>query len=141
MALKKKPSVCRVESTRPSDQPKPKPTRSKPLEEEAAIRVVIGGGGGGGGEAMGVVGALLGPEAEALVRLRAAAWRLRREVAAATDDDEHWAFAYSMLHRVSRSFALVIQQLGPDLRNAVSIHHLFLLLPLPLPLLVRDPLD
>ncbi len=132
MALKKKPSVCRVESTRPSDQPKPKPTRSKPLEEEAAIRVVIGGG-GGGGEAMGVVGALLGPEAEALVRLRAAAWRLRREVAAATDDDEHWAFAYSMLHRVSRSFAIVIQQLGPDLRNAVR--------PLPLPLLVRDPLD
>uniref|UniRef100_A0A0D3GNE7 Squalene synthase n=1 Tax=Oryza barthii TaxID=65489 RepID=A0A0D3GNE7_9ORYZ len=75
---------------------------------------------------MGVVGALLGPEAEALVRLRAAAWRLRREVAAATDDDEHWAFAYSMLHRVSRSFAIVIQQLGPDLRNAVCVFYLVL---------------
>uniref|UniRef100_A0A0E0E8V6 Squalene synthase n=1 Tax=Oryza meridionalis TaxID=40149 RepID=A0A0E0E8V6_9ORYZ len=72
---------------------------------------------------MGVVGALLGPEAEALVRLRAAAWWLRREVAA---DDEHWAFAYSMLHRVSRSFAIVIQQLGPDLRNAVCVFYLVL---------------
>uniref|UniRef100_A0A0E0LI89 Squalene synthase n=1 Tax=Oryza punctata TaxID=4537 RepID=A0A0E0LI89_ORYPU len=67
---------------------------------------------------MGVVGAVVGPEAEALVRLRAAAWRLRREVDAAAAD-EHWAFAYSMLHRVSRSFAIVIHQLGPDLRNAV----------------------
>ncbi|KAF0907022.1 hypothetical protein E2562_014641 [Oryza meyeriana var. granulata] len=71
---------------------------------------------------MGVVGAVLGPEAEALVRLRVAAGRLRREVPA----DEHWAFAYSMLHRVSRSFALVIQQLGPDLRNAVCVFYLVL---------------
>lgn len=31
----------------------------------------------------------------------------------------HWGFCYSMLHKVSRSFALVIQQLGPDLRDAV----------------------
>jgi hypothetical protein len=33
---------------------------------------------------------------------------------------EALGFAYSMLQKVSRSFALVIQQLGPDLRNAVS---------------------
>lgn len=34
--------------------------------------------------------------------------------------EPHWGFCYSMLHKVSRSFGLVIQQLGTDLRNAVS---------------------
>ncbi|KAK7283525.1 hypothetical protein RIF29_13095 [Crotalaria pallida] len=38
----------------------------------------------------------------------------------------HWAFCYSMLHKVSRSFSLVIQQLCPDLRNAVCIFYLVL---------------
>ncbi|KAI4375683.1 hypothetical protein MLD38_013524 [Melastoma candidum] len=38
----------------------------------------------------------------------------------------HWAFSYSMLHKVSRSFALVIQQLGPDLRDAICIFYLVL---------------
>ncbi|KAJ4831552.1 hypothetical protein Tsubulata_017981 [Turnera subulata] len=38
----------------------------------------------------------------------------------------HWAFCYTMLHKVSRSFALVIQQLGPELRNAVCIFYLVL---------------
>ncbi|ESW27916.1 hypothetical protein PHAVU_003G243600 [Phaseolus vulgaris] len=33
--------------------------------------------------------------------------------------EPHWAFCYTMLHKVSRSFALVIQQLGTDLRNAL----------------------
>lgn len=33
--------------------------------------------------------------------------------------EPHWGFCYSMLHKVSRSFSLVIQQLGTDLRNAV----------------------
>ena len=33
--------------------------------------------------------------------------------------EPHWAFCYTMLHKVSRSFALVIQQLGTELRNAV----------------------
>ncbi|KAL5196821.1 hypothetical protein ABZP36_000333 [Zizania latifolia] len=71
---------------------------------------------------MGLVGAVLGPEAAALVSLRVAAGRVRREVPA----EEHWAFAYSMLQRVSRSFALVIQQLGPELRNAVCVFYLVL---------------
>lgn len=35
--------------------------------------------------------------------------------------EPHWAFCYSMLHKVSRSFGLVIQQLGPQLRDAVSL--------------------
>ncbi|KAF3490349.1 hypothetical protein F2Q69_00057902 [Brassica cretica] len=33
--------------------------------------------------------------------------------------EPHWAFCYSMLHKVSRSFSLVIQQLGTELRNAI----------------------
>nr|UTU07504.1 squalene synthase [Ailanthus altissimus] len=40
--------------------------------------------------------------------------------------EPHWGFCYSMLHKVSRSFALVIQQLGTDLRNAVCIFYLVL---------------
>ncbi|KAJ4962972.1 hypothetical protein NE237_022911 [Protea cynaroides] len=40
--------------------------------------------------------------------------------------EPHWAFCYTMLHKVSRSFALVIQQLGPELRNAVCIFYLVL---------------
>ncbi|XP_038722218.1 squalene synthase 1-like [Tripterygium wilfordii] len=38
----------------------------------------------------------------------------------------HWAFCYTMLLKVSRSFALVIQQLGPQLRDAVCIFYLVL---------------
>ena len=34
------------------------------------------------------------------------------------------AFCFTMLQRVSRSFAFVIQQLGPDLRNVVCIFYL-----------------
>lgn len=33
--------------------------------------------------------------------------------------EPHWGFCYSMLHKVSRSFSLVIQQLNTELRNAV----------------------
>ncbi|KAL5563109.1 hypothetical protein UlMin_032856 [Ulmus minor] len=40
--------------------------------------------------------------------------------------EPHWAFCYSMLHKVSRSFALVIQQLGTELRNSVCIFYLVL---------------
>nr|AFJ15526.1 squalene synthase [Azadirachta indica] len=40
--------------------------------------------------------------------------------------EPHWGFCYSMLHKVSRSFGLVIQQLGTDLRNAVCIFYLVL---------------
>ena len=32
-----------------------------------------------------------------------------------------WAFCYDMLNRVSRSFAIVIQQLPEELRNAVCV--------------------
>ncbi|XP_007042047.2 PREDICTED: squalene synthase isoform X1 [Theobroma cacao] len=38
----------------------------------------------------------------------------------------HWAFCFSMLLKVSRSFAFVIQQLDTKLRNAVCIFYLVL---------------
>ena len=67
------------------------------------------------------MGALSRPEeVVALVKLRVAAGQIKRQI----PPEEHWAFAYSMLQKVSRSFALVIQQLDPDLRNAVSTHSL-----------------
>nr|ADX01171.1 putative squalene synthase [Bacopa monnieri]QWT77154.1 squalene synthase [Bacopa monnieri] len=40
--------------------------------------------------------------------------------------EPHWGFCYTMLHKVSRSFALVIQQLDTDLRDAVRIFYLVL---------------
>jgi hypothetical protein len=65
----------------------------------------------------GAMGALSRPEeVVALVKLRVAARQITRQI----PSEEHWAFCYSMLQKVSRSFALVIQQLGPQLRNAVS---------------------
>jgi len=63
------------------------------------------------------MGALSRPEEVlALVKLRVAAGQIKRQI----PPEEHWAFGYSMLQKVSRSFALVIQQLPPQLRNAVS---------------------
>ncbi|XP_074313258.1 squalene synthase 2-like [Silene latifolia] len=38
----------------------------------------------------------------------------------------HWCFCYSMLNKVSRSFAFVIQSLGCELRNAVCVFYLVL---------------
>jgi farnesyl-diphosphate farnesyltransferase len=55
-------------------------------------------------------------EVVALMKLRVAVWKIKRQI----PPEEHWAFAFDMLHKVSRSFALVIQQLGPELRNVVS---------------------
>ncbi|KAG6762898.1 hypothetical protein POTOM_033425 [Populus tomentosa] len=40
--------------------------------------------------------------------------------------EPHWAFCYSMLIRVSRSFSFVVQQLGTELRNAVCVFYLVL---------------
>ncbi|KAM0899002.1 hypothetical protein ACQ4PT_021559 [Festuca glaucescens] len=69
------------------------------------------------------MGALSRPEeVVALVKLRVAAGQIKRQI----PPEEHWAFCYDMLQKVSRSFALVIQQLGPELRNAVCIFYLVL---------------
>ncbi|KAK1643307.1 hypothetical protein QYE76_061112 [Lolium multiflorum] len=61
-------------------------------------------------------------EAVALVKLWVAARKMKRQI----PPQEHWTFCYDMLQKVSRSFAFVIQQLGPELRNAVCIFYLVL---------------
>ncbi|XP_031271680.1 squalene synthase-like [Pistacia vera] len=43
-----------------------------------------------------------------------------------TPPQPHWGFCYTILHKVSRSFALLIQQLDTDLRDAVCIFYLVL---------------
>ncbi|KAL1565824.1 squalene synthetase-like protein [Salvia divinorum] len=57
-----------------------------------------------------------------MVKLKLAARQAEKQIPA----EPHWAFCYSMLHKVSRSFALVIQQLDTDLRDAVCIFYLVL---------------
>ncbi|KAJ6846502.1 squalene synthase-like [Iris pallida] len=73
---------------------------------------------------MGMIGAAMENPSDlyALLKLKVASDRIRRQVPA----DPHWGFSYTMLHKVSRSFALVIQQLQPQLRNAVCIFYLVL---------------
>nr|AIK21786.1 squalene synthase [Panax notoginseng] len=57
-----------------------------------------------------------------LLKLKIAARHAEKQI----PSEPHWAFCYSMLHKVSRSFGLVIQQLGPQLRDAVCIFYLVL---------------
>ncbi|MED6204313.1 squalene synthetase-like protein [Stylosanthes scabra] len=57
-----------------------------------------------------------------LVKLKMAVRHAEKQI----PPQPHWAFCYTMLHKVSRSFALVIQQLNTDLRNAVCIFYLVL---------------
>lgn len=75
--------------------------------------------------AMGLLGGLLEhpDEIPALLKLRIAAMSIRRQVPA---HDPDLAFCYLMLQRVSRSFAIVIQQLGTELRDAICIFYLVL---------------
>ncbi|KAK8706646.1 hypothetical protein V6N13_050201 [Hibiscus sabdariffa] len=51
-----------------------------------------------------------------LLKLKMAARHAEKQI----PSELHWGFCFSMLHKVSRSFALVIQQLDTQLRNAVS---------------------
>ncbi|KAK9165376.1 hypothetical protein Scep_000567 [Stephania cephalantha] len=73
---------------------------------------------------MGSLGAMLKHPEDVypLLKLRLAAKNAEKQI----PPQPHWAFCFTMLHKVSRSFALVIQQLGPDLRNAVCIFYLVL---------------
>lgn len=50
-----------------------------------------------------------------LLKMKRAIEKAERQI----PPEPHWGFCYSMLHKVSRSFSLVIQQLGTELRNAV----------------------
>ncbi|KHG01756.1 Squalene synthase [Gossypium arboreum] len=57
-----------------------------------------------------------------LLKLKMAARNAEKQI----PSEPHWGFCFSMLHKVSRSFALVIQQLDTELRNAVCIFYLVL---------------
>ncbi|GFP85928.1 squalene synthase [Phtheirospermum japonicum] len=57
-----------------------------------------------------------------MVKLKLAVRSAMKQIPA----EPHWQFCYSMLHKVSRSFAFVIQQLDIDLRNAICIFYLIL---------------
>ncbi|KAG9145819.1 hypothetical protein Leryth_020862 [Lithospermum erythrorhizon] len=73
---------------------------------------------------MGSLGAMFSHPDEfyPLVKLKMAAKAAEKQI----PSEAHWGFCYSMLLKVSRSFALVIQQLPTDLRNAVCIFYLVL---------------
>jgi hypothetical protein len=51
-----------------------------------------------------------------LLKLKMAARHAEKQI----PREPHWGFCYTMLQKVSRSFAMVIQQLDSNLRNAVS---------------------
>ncbi|XP_022896037.1 squalene synthase-like isoform X2 [Olea europaea var. sylvestris] len=57
-----------------------------------------------------------------LLKLKMAARHAEKQI----PPEPQWGFCYTMLHKVSRSFALVIQQLDTDLRDAVCIFCLVL---------------
>ncbi|KAK9051959.1 hypothetical protein SSX86_028587 [Deinandra increscens subsp. villosa] len=57
-----------------------------------------------------------------LLKLKMAAKQAEKQI----PTEAHWGFCYLMLHKVSRSFALVIQQLGTELRDAVCVFYLIL---------------
>ncbi|KAE8716874.1 Squalene synthase [Hibiscus syriacus] len=73
---------------------------------------------------MGSVGALVKHPDDfyPLLKLKMASRHAEKQI----PSEPHWAFCFSMLHKVSRSFALVIQQLDTELRNAVCIFYLVL---------------
>jgi hypothetical protein len=75
---------------------------------------------------MGVLSALLRPsEFVALLKLKKkiGEWKKR---SAAQEKDADWEFCFDMLNKVSRSFAIVIEQLGDELRNAICVFYLVL---------------
>lgn len=73
---------------------------------------------------MGSLGAILKhpDDLYPLLKLKMAVKHAEKQI----PSEPHWAFCYSMLPRASRSFALVIQQLGTELRNAVIIFYITL---------------
>ena len=73
---------------------------------------------------MGIFGTLLRnpDDVYPLLKLKMAARKAEKQI----PPEPHWAFCYSMLHKVSRSFGLVIQQLNNELRDAVCIFYLVL---------------
>ncbi|XP_068664912.1 squalene synthase 1-like [Aristolochia californica] len=73
---------------------------------------------------MGTLGAMFKHPEDiySLVKLKLAARKAVKQI----HPELHWVFCYNMLQKVSRSFALVIQQLCPQLRDAVCVFYLVL---------------
>ncbi|KAL2512352.1 Squalene synthase [Abeliophyllum distichum] len=57
-----------------------------------------------------------------MIKLKMAVRRAKKQIPL----ESHWAFCYTLLNKLSRSFAFVIQQLDGDLRDAVCIFYLVL---------------
>lgn len=75
---------------------------------------------------MGILDLVCRPsELIALIKLKkkVSEWQKR---SASQERDADWEFCYQMLNKVSRSFAIVIEQLGDELRNAICIFYLVL---------------
>lgn len=75
---------------------------------------------------MGLLSVMLRPsEFMALLRLKKqiGVWKKR---SASQKKDADWEFCFDMLNKVSRSFAIVIEQLGDELRNAICVFYLVL---------------
>ena len=64
-------------------------------------------------------------EVLALEKLWVARVQIKCQIPLEIPLEEDWAFAYSMLEKVSCSFPLVIQQLGPKLYSVISNSLLF----------------
>ncbi|WZZ42958.1 hypothetical protein YC2023_039217 [Brassica napus] len=73
---------------------------------------------------MGILGEIVRKPDEIypLLKLKMAVKKAKKQV----PPEPHWGFCYSTLHKVSKSFSLVIQQLGTELRNAVCVFYLIL---------------
>ncbi|MCD9559112.1 Farnesyl-diphosphate farnesyltransferase [Datura stramonium] len=73
---------------------------------------------------MGSLGAILRHPEDIypLLKLKVAARYAEKQI----PSQPHWAFCYIMLHKVSRSFSLVIQQLPLELRDAICVFYLVL---------------
>ncbi|CAI8616891.1 unnamed protein product [Vicia faba] len=73
---------------------------------------------------MGILGVILKnpDDLYPLLKLKIAARNAEKKIPL----EPHWGFCYSVLNKVSRSFGLVIQQLRPELRDAVCIFYLVL---------------
>nr|GMD84411.1 squalene synthase-like isoform X1 [Ipomoea batatas] len=71
---------------------------------------------GSGSVGMGSLGAMLKhpDDVYPLIKLKMAARQVEKQI----PPQPHWGFCYIMLRKVSRSFALVIQQLPNELRDA-----------------------
>ncbi|CAH8383314.1 unnamed protein product [Eruca vesicaria subsp. sativa] len=73
---------------------------------------------------MGILGEIVKKPDEIypLLKLKMAVKKAKKQI----PPEPHWGFCYSTLHKVSKSFSLVIQQLGTELRNAVCVFYLIL---------------